>query len=99
MKSRLIKLGTIEEVPTPVLSGEGLVGSILTVEPGEYPNGAEFTYVWKRNGKVVQGSTDSSYEVNSRDVNATITVKVIAKIPGYKTTRIDSDGIDIIPAQ
>jgi hypothetical protein len=43
MKSRLIKLGTIEEVPTPVLSGEGLVGSILTVEPGEYPNGAEFT--------------------------------------------------------
>jgi hypothetical protein len=99
MKSRLIKLGTIEEVPTPVLSGEGLVGSILTVEPGEYPNGAEFTYVWKRNGKVVQGSIDSSYEVNSRDVDATITVKVIAKIPGYKTTRIDSDGIDIIPAQ
>jgi hypothetical protein len=99
MKSRLIKLGTVEEIPTPVLSGEGIVGSILTVEPGEYPNGAEFFYVWKRNGKVVQGSTDSSYEVNSRDVNATITVKVIAKIPGYKTTRIDSDGIDVSPAQ
>ena len=99
MKSRLIKLGTVEEVPTPVISGDGLVGSILTADPGEYPNGAEFFYVWKRNGKVVQGSTDSSYEVNRRDVNGTITVKVIAVIPGYKTTRIDSDGIDITPAQ
>lgn len=99
MKSRLIKLGTVEEVPTPTISGEGIVGEILTADPGEYPNGAEFFYVWKRNGKVVQGSTDSSYEVNRRDVNGTITVKVIAVIPGYKTTRIDSDGIDITPAQ
>ena len=99
MKSRLIKLGTVEEIPTPVISGEAIVGGLLTADPGEYPNGAEFFYVWKRNGKVVQGSTDSSYEVNSRDVNTTLSVKVIAKIPGYKTTRIDSDGIDISPAQ
>ena len=99
MKSRLIKLGTVEEIPTPVISGEAIVGGILTADPGEYPNGAEFTYVWKRNGKVVQGSTDSSYEVNSRDVNTTLTVKVIATIPGYKTTRIDSDGVDVTPAQ
>ena len=99
MKSRLIKLGTVEEIPTPVISGEAIVGGLLTADPGEYPNGAEFFYVWKRNGKVVQGSTDSSYEVNSRDVNTTLSVKVIAKIPGYKTTRIDSDGVDISPAQ
>jgi hypothetical protein len=99
MKSRLIKLGTVEEIPTPVISGETIVGGLLTVDPGEYPNGAEFFYVWKRNGKVVQGSTDSSYEVSSRDVNTTLSVKVIAKIPGYKTTRIDSDGVDISPAQ
>ena len=99
MKSRLIKLGTVEEIPTPVISGEPIVGGLLTADPGEYPNGAEFFYVWKRNGKVVQGSTDSSYEVNSRDVNTTLSVKVIAKIPGYKTTRVDSDGIDISPAQ
>ncbi|MCX6495945.1 MAG: cadherin-like beta sandwich domain-containing protein [Rhodoluna sp.] len=99
MKSRLIKLGTVAEIPTPVISGEAIVGGLLTADPGEYPNGAEFFYVWKRNGKVVQGSTDSSYEVNSRDVNTTLSVKVIAKIPGYKTTRIDSDGIDVSPAQ
>ena len=99
MKSRLIKLGTVEEIPTPVISGEAIVGGLLTADPGEYPNGAEFFYVWKRNGKVVQGSTDSSYEVNSRDVNTTLSVKVIAKIPGYKTTRVDSDGVDISPAQ
>lgn len=99
MKSRLIKLGTVEEIPTPVISGEAIVGGLLTADPGEYPNGAEFFYVWKRNGKVIQGSTDSSYEVNSRDVNTTLSVKVIATIPGYKTTRIDSDGIDVSPAQ
>jgi len=99
IKSRIVKQGTLEEVPTPTISGEPIVGEVLVVDPGEYPQGAEFTYVWKRNGKVIQGSADSAYIVNVRDINTTLTVKVIAKIPGYKTTRVDSDGVDITPAQ
>jgi len=99
IKPRLIKQATLEEVPTPVVSGDPLVGEVLTVEPGEYPTGAEFTYVWKRNGRIIQGSVDSAYVVNVRDVNTSVTVTVIAKIPGYKTTKITSDGVDITPAQ
>jgi hypothetical protein len=99
IKPRMVKQGTLEEIPTPTISGEPIVGELLVAEPGEYPQGAEFTYVWKRNGKVIQGSSDAAYVVNVRDVNTTITVKVIAKIPGYKTTRIDSDGVDITSAQ
>ncbi len=99
IKPRIVKQGTLEEIPTPTISGEPLVGEVLVAETGEYPQGTEFTYVWKRNGKVIQGSADSAYTVNVRDINTTLTVKVIAKIPGYKTTRIDSDGLDITPAQ
>jgi hypothetical protein len=99
IKSRMVKQGTLEEIPSPAVSGEPIVGEVLVADPGEYPQGTEFTYVWKRNGKVIQGSADSAYIVNVRDVNTTLTVKVIAKIPGYKTTRIDSDGVDITPAQ
>jgi len=99
MKSRSIKIGTLAEVPTPTISGDPLVGETLEVEAGEYPDGAEFKYVWKRNGRVIHGAYDSSYTLTARDANTTITVKVIATIPGYKTTRVDSEGVEVLNAQ
>ena len=99
MKSRSIKIGTLTEVPVPTISGDPLVGETLEVEAGEYPDGAEFKYVWKRNGRVIHGAYDSSYTLTARDANTTITVKVIATIPGYKTTRVDSEGVEVLNAQ
>ena len=99
MKSRTIKIGVITEVPTPVISGDAVVDGTLEVEVGEYPEGAEFQYVWKRNGRVISGANEASYTVIARDVNTTISVKVVATIPGYKITRIDSEGVEVTPAQ
>jgi hypothetical protein len=99
VKARQIKAGTIAEPGAPGISGDAIVGGTLVAEPAEYPDGAEFIYVWKRNGRTIQGATESSYIPNVRDINTSISVRVIAIIPGYKTTRTDSDGIDITPAQ
>jgi hypothetical protein len=98
IKSRVVKQGTFE-APTPVVTGDAVVGETLLAETGEYPEGTEFSYAWKRNGRVVQGFTTTAFTLNTRDLGTTISVKVIAKIPGYKTVRIDSDGVDITPAQ
>lgn len=99
MKSRSIKVGTLAEVPTPTISGDNVVDGSLDVDPGEYPEGAEFKFVWKRDGRVIHGAYDSSYTVTLRDVGHSISVKVIATIPGYKTTRVDSEGVEITNVQ
>jgi len=99
MKSRSIKIGTLAEVPAPTISGDNVVEGTLDVDPGEYPEGAEFKYVWKRDGRVIHGAYESSYTVTLRDVGTTISVKVIATIPGYKTTRVDSEGVEITNIQ
>ena len=96
MKSRSIKVGTLTEVPTPVISGDNTVDGVLEVDPGEYPDGAEFKFVWKRDGRVIQRANESSYTLTARDANTSISVKVIATIPGYKATRIESAGVDIL---
>jgi len=96
MKSRSIKVGTLTEVPTPMISGDNTVDGVLEVDPGEYPDGAEFKFVWKRDGRVIQRANESSYTLTARDANTMISVKVIATIPGYKATRIESAGVDIL---
>lgn len=99
MKSRSIKIGTLTEVPSPTISGDNAVDGVLEVDPGEYPDGTEFKFVWKRDGRVIHGAYDSSYTVTVRDIGKTISVKVIATIPGYKTTRVDSEGVEITNIQ
>jgi hypothetical protein len=99
IKAKMIKVGTYTEAMTPEISGNAIVGETLDANAGDYPDGTTLKFVWKRNGKVISGASESSYTVTARDVNTTITVRVIAVIPGYKTVRIDSDGVDVTPAQ
>ena len=99
IKSRQIKVGTLTEVPTPVINGDPIVGETIDVDMGEYPDGANFTYVWKRDGRVIQSAYDAAYTLTPRDANTTITVKIIAKIWGYKIVRVESDGVSVTPAQ
>ncbi len=99
VKARQIKAGTIATPGIPTVTGEPILGGTLSVDPGEYPDGADFIYIWKRNDRVIHGATDSAYIPTARDMNASISVRVVAIIPGYKTTRTDSEGITIIPAQ
>ncbi len=92
-KTLSIKAGTLADVPTPVISGNPVVGEVLTVETGDYPEGTTFKFVWSRNNRVITGA-NTEYTVNARDVGKTIKVRVIATIPGYNTVSILADGVD-----
>lgn len=99
IKGRSVKIGTLTEVPMPTISGDATIDGVLEVDPGMYPDGAEFKFVWKRNGRVISGATESTYTLTARDAGIMVSVKVIATVPGYKTTRSESDAVEVFGVQ
>jgi hypothetical protein len=92
VKTTSIKAGTFADVPTPTISGDAIVGEVLTADTGEYPDGTTFKFVWSRNNRVIAGANEE-YTVNKRDIGQSIKVRVIATIPGYKTVSILADEV------
>ena len=99
VKTRAVKAGTLAEVPTPVISGDAVVGETLTVDlGGDYPEGTTFKYVWSRDYKVISGATEE-LTLTKRDLGKTIRVRVIATIPGYKSTSVLAEGVAVVAAE
>jgi hypothetical protein len=99
VKTRAVKAGTLAEVPTPVISGDAVVGETLTVDlGGDYPEGTTFKYVWSRDYKVISGATEE-LTLTKRDLGKTIRVRVIAIIPGYKSTSALAEGVEVVAAE
>lgn len=92
VKTTSIKAGTFADAPTPSISGDAIVGEVLTADTGEYPDGTTFKFVWSRNNRVIAGA-NAEYTVNKRDIGQSIKVRVIATIPGYKTVSILADEV------
>jgi hypothetical protein len=99
VKTRAVKAGTFTDVPTPVISGDAVVGETLTVDlGGDYPEGTTFKYVWSRDFKVISGATEE-LTLTKRDLGKTIRVRVIAIIPGYKSTSALAEGVEVVAAE
>ena len=99
VKTRAVKAGTFTDVPTPVISGDAVVGETLTVDlGGDYPEGTTFKYVWSRDFKVISGVTEE-LTLTKRDLGKTIRVRVIATIPGYKSTSALAEGVEVVAAE
>ncbi len=95
MRARTVKLGTLVDLVAPVIIGEALVGEALEVDLTGLPEDAEFTYVWKRNGRVISKAYESSYTLTTRDLGQAITVKVGIVSPGYKKALVESDSVTV----
>ncbi|MBJ7280807.1 MAG: hypothetical protein JHD31_02920, partial [Rhodoluna sp.] len=99
VKTISIKAGTFADVPTPSISGDAVVGETLTVDiGGDYPEDTVFKYVWSRDFKVISGVTEE-LTLTKRDLGKTIRVRVIAIIPGYKSTSVLADGVEVVAAE
>jgi len=59
------------------------VGATLTAYAQSNPNGAEFTYKWFRDDKLINGATKDTYIVKAADKGHRIKVKVTAHKAGY----------------
>lgn len=68
---------------TPVITGTVARGYKLSVTG--LPEGASFSYRWKRNGSTISGATAATYTPASADVGKTISVTVTSYRAGYTT--------------
>lgn len=76
---------SLTKVGDPVASGEGKVGSPVTVDPGSWDNGVTFKYQWLRNGEAIPGATARTYVVKSEDFGSTLVARVQGSKPGFVT--------------
>lgn len=99
VKTLSVKAGELADVPTPVISGDAIVGETLTVDlGGDYPEDTVFKYVWSRDYKVITGAVEE-LTLTKRDLGKTIRVRVIAVIPGYKSTSVLAEGVEVVAAE
>jgi hypothetical protein len=77
-----VKAGTIRFTTKPSLSGDFVTGGTIEVDPGSTSVDAAFTYVWSRNGEVID-NTEATYTLTPDDFKKRITVEVDANAEGY----------------
>jgi hypothetical protein len=67
-------------VKPPHISGQPRVGQTLTCSKGSWSNHpTHFAYRWGRNGKAIQGATNSSYKVQPADKGHALACSVVAQ--------------------
>lgn len=71
----------LSKVGDPSVSGEGKVGTPVTVEPGAWDNGVSFKYQWLRDGVAIAGATARTFVVRLEDFGSTL----VARVQGTKT--------------
>ncbi|WP_405998474.1 Ig-like domain-containing protein [Streptomyces sp. NBC_00829] len=68
----------------PSITGTARVGYRQTAKPGTWsPAATTYSYVWKRDGRVIKGATRATYYPTAADRRHLLTVTVTAKRPGY----------------
>lgn len=73
--------------PQAGIGGRRLVGETLTAVLGSVqPAGATATFQWQRDGRPIAGATSPTYVVTAADIDASITVQVALRHPGYRDT-------------
>ncbi len=68
----------------PSIAGKPRVGRILTARPGTWPAGVRLSYRWLADGKAVKGGTGKRLEVTRALVGTRVSVRVTARLPGYR---------------
>jgi|GEM_PF-1902282 len=78
----------------PAVSGDGLVGGLLTATPGTWnARGLEFAYQWLRDGEPIDGATTEQYRVAVADAGHDLSVVVTASAPGRPAATAESGAV------
>ncbi|MFG6445431.1 hypothetical protein ACFXQA_09160 [Microbacterium sp. P07] len=67
----------------PVIVGNPVVGSTLSVKTGTWTPGTSLKYYWFADGKIISGATGSQLTLSAAQLRKTITVKVMGSREGY----------------
>jgi hypothetical protein len=97
----VIKPHKLQAITEPTLTGDTVVGSTLTVQPGTWaPDGVKTSIVWTRDGKTVPDRSGTTYLLTKDDAKHTLGAVVTAKRDGFdKETRTLTlpDAVQAVP--
>jgi hypothetical protein len=86
-------------VHVPYLSGEGVVGEVLSCTMGEWTGEPDsYIYQWKRDGDDVSGDGDT-YEVTTEDTGCAISCVVIATNDKGSTEAPPSNAVLVVEVE
>lgn len=92
-KPALIEKGLFNQTPTPSIEGQLRVGKVVSVEVGQWDEGAQLNIKWLRDGVAVGAGL--SYAVGVQDFKRLITVEVTATKLGYAGVVKSSSGAPV----
>ena len=84
-KGILVKAGTFKYTKAPKVTGTFSTGKTIIVDTGLWPDFAEVSIIWKRNGEEVESTADveNGYTFTGEDYKSKFSVVVRASAPGY----------------
>ncbi|MFG2052345.1 hypothetical protein ACGFIW_33550 [Micromonospora sp. NPDC048935] len=81
----------LQSVRPPTISGTAVVGSVVSVNPGEWaPTPSDYSYQWSANGVAISGADGPTFRIPTTLVGDELTVEVRAGQEGYTTTSVTS---------
>jgi len=85
LETPAVAVGTFVLAPTPTITGNARIGSVLTVVPGTWDASTTLSYQWLVDGIAVAGATASTYTVAAGDLGLKVKVEVTGTKPGITT--------------
>lgn len=96
---------TVEAAETPVVeAGDPVIeagkqgikpGAKLTVDPGQWTEGAELSFQWLADGEPIAGATGEQFHLTGKYKGKTITVRVTGTLEGHEPATAVSEGVRI----
>lgn len=81
--SLTVSFGTLNPVPTPIVTGVHAVGRLLNADAGLWVTGTALSYQWLRSDLPISGATSSAYAITASDNGEKISVRVSGTKSGY----------------
>lgn len=89
-------LDRLTTTPTPTITGNTTVGSVLTANPGTWaPAPVTLAYQWFRNSVAIAGATATTYTLTAADDLTFITLKVTGSRAGYGDETVTSANFQV----
>ncbi|ANH38095.1 Dioxygenase [Nocardioides dokdonensis FR1436] len=83
-------------VTAPKISGEPVVGGLLSVSEGTWSaEGLSFAYQWTRDGEPIAGATGATYTLGAADKGTLVGVLVTASRAGYADGSAVAEGLAV----
>jgi hypothetical protein len=72
----VVRGGTLQLTPIPVITGTLLIDQALSVDAGKWDTGVVLSFQWLKSGLEIPNATDSTYTTSLEDWGASISVRV-----------------------